>query len=294
LCSIERSFRTKLPKMQVQSLDIQTAQVCEALANRTKFYNYTNDNSSFGPCLPQLQFQSKMEYPQYSMPSSQQQISSSQQSAQNSGSSEILAPQKVRTERYVKVSLKGLHIAYQKSLFLSWFLDNNGLPDSCLLLIPERHPNVIINFKTTHGWIEVETKACVPPEYEVQFDLKLHHATLNQRRYAQSHQPVVLRFYLMDKREDGSMQNVGEVILSLLLMSSKCPNRTLIAHLLQDEKQDPYANNLQMGHPQMPISPSLCLPLPVPTTDIIQRKMLEEETKAHATAIQQLLMMQRH
>ena len=58
-----------------------------------------------------------------------------------------LAPQKVRTERYVKVSVKGFSMTKQKSLFLSWFIDNNGLPDACLLLIPERHPNVIISFK---------------------------------------------------------------------------------------------------------------------------------------------------
>jgi len=161
----------------------------------------------------------------------------------SSANEAILAPQKVRTERYVKVSLKGVAAASQKPLYLSWFLDNNGLPDSCLLLIPERHPNVIINFKTTHGWIEVETKPCVSPEYEVQFELKLHHALLNQRRYSQSHQPVVLRFFLLEKREDGSINNLGEVLLSLLLMSSKCPNRTLLAHLIPDEKTpDPREN----------------------------------------------------
>ena len=162
-----------------------------------------------------------------------------------------LAPQKVRTERYVKVSVKGMPVARSKSLFLSWFLDNNGLPDCCLLLIPERHPNVIISFKGTHGWIEIDAAHCKAPDYEIQFELKLHHAFLNRRRYVQN-QPIVLRFFLLDKREDGQINNLGEVLLSVLLMSSKCANRTLIAHFIKDDKQ----RDLSM---QIPLNPSLSL-----------------------------------
>jgi hypothetical protein len=156
----------------------------------------------------------------------------------NGNSESAMAPQKVRTERYVKVSVRGLNFVKQKSLFLSWFLDNNGLPDCCTLLIPERHPNVILSFKGTHGWIELDTNHCKAPDYEVQFELKLHHAFLNRRRYVQN-QPIVLRFFLLDKRENGTIESYGEVLLSVLLMSSKCANRTLIAHYVPDEKHAP-------------------------------------------------------
>jgi hypothetical protein len=192
-----------------------------------------------------------------------------------------LAPQKVRTERYVKVSVKGVSVAKQKNLFLSWFLDNNGLPDCCLLMIPERHPNVIISFKGTHGWIEVDTNHCRAPEYEIQFELKLHHALLNRRRYVQN-QPIVLRFFLLDKRDDGSIANVGEILLSVLLMSSKCANRTLIAHLVDsaykprdsvpmpvvmhmaDTRKSMYeemSNNGYHHHPQEDCAPGMPPPL---------------------------------
>jgi len=156
----------------------------------------------------------------------------------NGNSESAMAPQKVRTERYVKVSVRGLNFVKSKSLFLSWFLDNNGLPDCCTLLIPERHPNVILSFKGTHGWIELDTNHCKAPDYEVQFELKLHHAFLNRRRYVQN-QPIVLRFFLLDKKENGTIESFGEVLLSVLLMSSKCANRTLIAHYIPDEKHAP-------------------------------------------------------
>jgi len=154
----------------------------------------------------------------------------------NGNSESAMAPQKVRTERYVKVSVRGLSFVKSKSLFLSWFLDNNGLPDCCTLLIPERHPNVILSFKGTHGWIELDTNHCKAPDYEVQFELKLHHAFLNRRRYVQN-QPIVLRFFLLDKRENGTIESFGEVLLSVLLMSSKCANRTLIAHYVPDDSR---------------------------------------------------------
>jgi len=227
--------------MQVQSFDFFTA-------DKSK-YNFSPTPEMMLQAVQQAQYNPiqqhsplqalapKMEMP-YMQPNNNNSHSTASQSQVQPTTEGILAPQKVRTERYVKVSLKGVSCVAQKPLYLSWFLDNNGLPDSCLLLIPERHPNVIINFKTTHGWIEVETKSCTAPDYEIQFELKLHHALLNQRRYAQSHQPVVLRFFLLEKREDGMINNLGEVLLSLLLMSSKCPNRTLVAHLVNEEKSE--------------------------------------------------------
>jgi len=230
--------------------------------------------------LPKMETQTP-----YHQPSAQP--SSSTVIAQQSNEG-ILAPQKVRTERYVKVSLKGITSAAQKPLYLSWFLDNNGLPDTCLLLIPERHPNVIINFKTTHGWVEIETKGCSSPDYEIQFELKLHHTTLNVRRYSQSHQPIVLRFFLLEKREDGMIVNLGEVLLSLLLMSSKCPNRTLIAHLVGgvvDEK--PEISVVRETHASIPTPANMHVPtsytLPMPLNDPLPRKyfMTPEETHLH-------------
>jgi len=223
----------------------------------------------------------KMEthIPQH-QPSTQPTSSTATAQQSNEG---ILAPQKVRTERYVKVSLKGVVAAAQKPLYMSWFLDNNGLPDAGLLLIPERHPNVIINFKTTHGWVEVETKGCIAPDFEIQFELKLHHATLNMRRYSQSHQPVVLRFFLLEKREDGMMVNLGEVLLSLLLMSSKCPNRTLIAHLVNQSEEKPEPP-IREQYPSMSVPVNMHMPtsypLPMPLNDPMPRKyfMAPEET----------------
>jgi len=228
--------------MQVQTFDILSA-------DKSKYY-FSPTQEMMLQAVQQVQYNPMSQpsplqqalAPKMEMPYMQQNNNNSHSTASQSQvqptTEGILAPQKVRTERYVKVSLKGVASVAQKPLFLSWFLDNNGLPDTCLLLIPERHPNVIINFKTTHGWIEVETKSCTAPDYEIQFELKLHHALLNQRRYAQSHQPVVLRFFLLEKREDGMINNLGEVLLSLLLMSSKCPNRTLVAHLVNEDKSE--------------------------------------------------------
>jgi len=121
------------------------------------------------------------------------------------------------------------------------------------------------------------------PDFEIQFELKLHHALLNQRRYSQSHQPVVLRFYLLEKREDGMINNLGEVLLSLLLMSSKCPNRTLIAHLVGDEKSAEMFNvpspSAPTHVPTMHIPQNVCLPLPMapPSNDLPQRKLYMQD-----------------
>jgi len=233
--------------MQVQALDLDS---CEVTPNRgvaAKFDSIVAAHeASAAEGLSQLLNTSKLELP--SLPSPTGSIGSS---SPITTADSALSPQKVRTERYVKVSVKGVSVARQKNLFLSWFLDNNGLPDCCLLLIPERHPNVIISFKGTHGWIELDTNHCRAPDYEIQFELKLHHAFLNRRRYVQN-QPIVLRFFLLDKREDGSINNLGEVLLSVLLMSSKCANRNLIAHLVKDDKQRDLA--LSSSLPSMSLS----------------------------------------
>jgi len=237
--------------MQIQTLDMDTVEINP---NRAKFESLVAAHeASAAEGLSQLLHHSKMDIPS-SLPNPTSSIMSS--SPQESG----LSPQKVRTERYVKVSVKGVNIARQKNLFLSWFLDNNGLPDCCLLLIPERHPNVIISFKGTHGWIELDTNHCRAPDFEIQFELKLHHAFLNRRRYVQN-QPIVLRFFLLDKREDGSISNLGEVLLSVLLMSSKCANRSLIAQLVKDDKQR-----------------EISMPLTLPSMSVQERKSFEENT----------------
>jgi len=112
---------------------------------------------------------------------------------------------------------------------------------------------VIISFKGTHGWIELETNHCKSPDFEIHFELKLHHSLLNRKRYLQN-QPILLRFFLLDKQEDGNINNIGEVLLNVLLMSSKCSNRTLIARLFKNEKNNEFT---------LPIPQHLNVPLPV-------------------------------
>lgn len=145
------------------------------------------------------------------------------------------APQKVRTERYIKVIVRSCQQVANKQLFLSWFLDNNGLPDSCLLLIPERHPNAIINFKGINGWIEIDTKNVGSPEYAIEFELKLQHSFLNRKNNLQN-QPIGLRFFLLDKQIDGSITCLGEVMLNVILMSAKCSTKALVTRLTKSHE----------------------------------------------------------
>ena len=79
---------------------------------------------------------------------------------------QLVEYQPIRCERYVHITLQYKQneklfdildkLLIRKGLYFSWFEDGNGLPDNCVVMIPQGTSDLILEVDAPRGWVRLE------------------------------------------------------------------------------------------------------------------------------------------
>jgi len=145
-------------------------------------------------------------------------------------------PVEVRSGRFVGVTLKDISCD-RKRLFIAWTPCNNGLPNSCRLLVPCVGNYFSLSFKTKgRGWVELTCKKAVDPFYEVDFEMRIDPVLEGDSSHRKG-DATTIQFVLVDK-EGTSLKRLGEAYLDVIVRSTKNHNKSLLGRIVYDHETD--------------------------------------------------------
>lgn len=131
-------------------------------------------------------------------------------------------PSEIRTNRYVGIEVVLHEAHFHKRLFVAW-TSGNGIPDDCLLLVPQDCPNVTISFHSTRGWLEVEDKQYIEGKPTVKFEIRFD---LVDSAKNTVHTSSLVSFVLWHKVHN-SLTKLGTVTFNVAFKCAKNSNTSL-------------------------------------------------------------------
>lgn len=148
--------------------------------------------------------------------------------------------QRVRRDRYVKLSIANLFEGEKEKVYFSWIYRGNGIPANAIVLVIRAPTKMILSFKDSQkSWCEMDRSLCTKENsFQVSTDIRLQKISEDEQDRVED----VLCFDLV-KTTNTEVKVIGTITISVTLMCTKCESTT-IAGLVKRCGNQPEADNV--------------------------------------------------